>query len=142
MERRLAAILEVDMVGYGRLMAADEAGTLARQQAHLAELFKPRIAEYGGRIVKTTGDGLLGEFPSIVDALRCAVNIQLAMSERETGVPPDQRIVLTIRPPNPRLVAKALPPFRSLRRRERSRTRPDRTTPPPTVADGLCPRTP
>ncbi len=92
MERRLAAILAADMVGYSRLMSADEAGTLARQQAHLAEVIGPGITEYRGRIVKTTGDGLLAEFPSVVDALRCAVNIQLAMTDREAEVPAATRI--------------------------------------------------
>ncbi len=71
MERKLAAILEADM-------AADEVGTRARHKAYLGEAIAPRIAEYGGRIVKTTGDGPLGAFSSILDALRCAVNVQLA----------------------------------------------------------------
>jgi TolB-like protein/class 3 adenylate cyclase/Flp pilus assembly protein TadD len=96
MERRLAAILAADMVGYSRLMSADEAGTLARQQAHLAEVIEPGIAEYRGRIVKTTGDGLLAEFPSVVDALRCAVNIQLATAEREAGRHEETRIAYRI----------------------------------------------
>ncbi len=87
MERKLAAILEAGMVGYSRLMAADEVGTLARQKAHLGETIAPRIAEYGGRIVKTTGDGLLAEFSSVVDAVRCAVNVQHApaRSSRDTN---------------------------------------------------------
>ena len=96
MERKLAAILEADMVGYSRLMAADEVGTLARQKAHLGEAIAPRIAEYGGRIVKTTGDGVLAEFSSVVDAVRCAVNVQLAMTEREAGVPEERRIAYRI----------------------------------------------
>ncbi len=96
MERKLAAILEADMVGYSRLMAADEVGTLARQKTHLGEAFAPRIAEYGGRIVKTTGDGLLAEFSSVVDALRCAVNVQLARAEREAGVPEERRITYRV----------------------------------------------
>jgi TolB-like protein/class 3 adenylate cyclase len=96
MERHLAAILAADMVGYSRLMSADEAGTLARQQSHLAEVIEPGIAEYRGRIVKTTGDGLLAEFPSVVDALRCAVNVQLATAEREDGVPAERRIAYRI----------------------------------------------
>ena len=78
MERKLAAILEAGMVGCSRVMAADEVGTLARQKAHLGEAIAPRIAEYGGRIVKTTGDGVLAEFSSVVDALRGAVNVQRA----------------------------------------------------------------
>ncbi len=65
-------------MGYSRLMAADEVGTLARQKALLGEAIAPRIAEYGGRIVKTAGDGLLAELSSVVDALRCAVNVQRA----------------------------------------------------------------
>jgi len=92
MERRLAAILAADMVGYSRLMAADEAETLARQKAHRKELIDPRIAEYGGRVVKSTGDGVLVEFPSVVDALCCAVTIQLAMREREAASPEENRI--------------------------------------------------
>jgi adenylate cyclase len=92
MERRLAAILAADMVGYSKLMAADEAGTIDRQKAHRIALIDPKIAEYGGRIVKTTGDGVLVEFPSVVDAVRCAVEIQRAMPDRESGVSPDRRI--------------------------------------------------
>ena len=92
MERRLAAILAADMVGYSRLMEADEEGTVARQKAHRAELIDLKIAEYHGRIVKTTGDGLLVEFASAVDAVRCAVEIQRALAEREVGVPEDHRI--------------------------------------------------
>ncbi len=96
MERRLAAILVADMVGYSRLMAADEAGTLARQKTHRTELIDPKIAEYGGRVVKTTGDGVLVEFPSVVDALRCAVTIQLAMPGREAAVTDEHRIAYRI----------------------------------------------
>ncbi len=87
MERRLAAILVADMVGYSRLMEADEAGTIARQKAHRAELIDPKFAEHHGRIVKTTGDGLLVEFTSAVDAVLCAVAVQRGMSDREKGVP-------------------------------------------------------
>jgi len=96
LERRLAAILAADMVGYSRLMAADEARTLARHNAHRRELIDLRIDGYGGRVVKSTGDGLLAEFPSIVDALCCAVTIQLAMAERETAVPEENRIAYRI----------------------------------------------
>ncbi len=96
MERRLTAILVADMVGYSRLMAADEAGTLARQKAHRKELIDPKIAEYGGRLVKSTGDGVLVEFPSVVDALCCAVTIQLAMREREAASPEETRIAYRI----------------------------------------------
>jgi adenylate cyclase len=90
--RKLAAILAADMVGYSRLVGEDEAGTIARQKAHRAELIDPKITEYHGRIVKTTGDGLLVEFASVVDAMRCAVEVQRAMAEREAGVPENQRI--------------------------------------------------
>ena len=91
-ERRLAAIFAADMVGFSRLMEADEDGTIARQKAHLKELFEPAIAEHNGRIVKTTGDGLLVEFASAVNAVQCAVAVQRGMGEREAGVAPDQRI--------------------------------------------------
>ena len=74
-QRRLAAILAADMVGYSRLMGADEEGTLARLKAHRNHVLDPKITEHCGRIVKTTGDGLLAEFASVVDALRCAVEI-------------------------------------------------------------------
>jgi adenylate cyclase len=92
MDRRLAAIFAADMVGYSRLMAADEAGTIERQKTHRAALIDPKIAQYGGRIVNTTGDGVLVEFPSVVDAVQCAVEIQRAMPEREAEVREDQRI--------------------------------------------------
>ena len=92
MERRLAAILAADMVGYSRLMAADESGTIERQKAHRDALIDPTIAQSGGRIVKTTGDGMLVEFPSVVDAVQCAVEIQRAMPERELQSPDDQKI--------------------------------------------------
>ena len=94
--RRLAAIFAADMVGYSRLMEADEEGTIARQKAHLNEVFDPKIAAHNGRTVKTTGDGLLVEFASVVDAVRCAVEVQQAMAEREAGVPEDQRIVYRV----------------------------------------------
>ena len=91
-ERRLAAILAADMVGYSRLMETDEAGTFARQKARRQELIDPKITESRGRIVKTTGDGLLVEFTSVVDATECAVAIQRAMLECEAAVPEEQRI--------------------------------------------------
>jgi adenylate cyclase len=91
-QRRLAAILAADMVGYSRLMEADETGTITRQKAHRAELIDPEIATHGGRIVKTTGDGVLVEFPSVVDATDCAVAIQRAMAEREVEVSENRRI--------------------------------------------------
>jgi adenylate cyclase len=77
-ERRLAAILAADVAGYSRLIGADEEGTLSRLKALRAEVIDLKIAEHHGRIVKTTGDGLLVEFASVVDALRCAVEIQAA----------------------------------------------------------------
>ena len=76
--RRLAAILAADVAGYSRLMGVDEEGTHERLKAHLRELVDPKIAEHRGRIVKNTGDGMLAEFPSVVDAVRCAVEIQRA----------------------------------------------------------------
>ena len=81
--RRLAAILAADVAGYSRLMGQDEEGTHARLQAHLRELVDPKIEEHRGRIVKNTGDGLLAEFPSAVDAVRCAVEMQRGMIDRE-----------------------------------------------------------
>src|SRR5207302_619458 len=91
-ERRLAAILAADVAGYSRLMGADEEGTLERLKAHRRELVDPKIKEHRGRIVKTTGDGLLAEFPSVVDAVRCAVEMQRGMIEREPEVPDERRI--------------------------------------------------
>ena len=94
--RRLAAILAADVAGYSRLMGADEEGTLERLKALRRELLDPKIAEHQGRIVKTTGDGLLVEFASVVDAVRCAVAVQQAMPERNAGVAADNRIELRI----------------------------------------------
>ena len=90
--RRLAAIVLLDVVGYSRLMGLDESGTLASLKTHRRELIDPKIAEHEGRIVKGTGDGLLLEFPSVVDAVRCAVEVQRGMAERNTGIAPDQRL--------------------------------------------------
>lgn len=95
-QRRLAAVLAADVVGYSRLMGADEEGTLARLKAHRNHVLDPKITEHCGRIVKTTGDGLLAEFASVVDALRCAVEIQRAMTERNANVPQAQRIEFRI----------------------------------------------
>ena len=91
-ERRLAAILAADVVGYSRLMGINEEGTLAALKTHQRELIDPKIAEHRGRTVKTTGDGALVEFASAVDAVRCAVEIQRAMSERSAAIPEDRRI--------------------------------------------------
>jgi len=96
MERRLAAILAADMAGYSRLMERDEESTLTRQKTHRGELFDPEIAMRGGRIVKTTGDGMLVEFASAQDAVRCAVEIQTAMSDREATSPDDNRILYRV----------------------------------------------
>jgi TolB-like protein/class 3 adenylate cyclase len=90
--RRLTAILAADVAGYSRLMGADEEGTHERLQAHLRELIEPKIAEHRGRIVKNTGDGFLAEFASVVDAVRCAVEVQRGMAERNATAPVDQRI--------------------------------------------------
>jgi adenylate cyclase len=91
-ERRLAAILAADVVGYSRLMERDESGTLERLKAHRKELIDPLLAEHHARIVKLMGDGALCEFGSIVDAVSCAVLIQRGMIEREKGIPEDERI--------------------------------------------------
>ncbi len=91
-ERRLSAILAADAAGYSRLMEADEAGTLAAFKRHSAELIDPGIADYGGRIVKRTGDGLLVEFPSVVHAVECAVLVQQGMAERNRAVASDRRM--------------------------------------------------
>ena len=94
--RRLAAIVFLDVVGYSRLMGADDSGTLAAIKAHRRELIDPKIAEHRGRIVKTTGDGMLVEFSSVVDAVRCAVDMQRGMAERNAEVPADNRIEFRI----------------------------------------------
>jgi adenylate cyclase len=94
--RRLVAILAADVAGYSRLMGADEEGTLERLKAHRRLLIDPKIKEHRGRIVKTTGDGVLVEFPSVVDAVRCAVEIQRAMVDRNANVPENKRITFRI----------------------------------------------
>jgi adenylate cyclase len=91
-ERRLAAIMAADVVGYSRLIEEDETGTLARLKAHRTEFIEPLVAEHHGRIVKLMGDGALCEFGSVVDAVACAVAIQRGMPERELAVPEEQRI--------------------------------------------------
>src|ERR1700730_11340291 len=90
--RRLTAILAADVAGYSRLMEADEEGTHERLRAHFAQLINPKIAGHRGRIVKTTGDGLLAEFASVVDAMRCAAEIQRAMIDRDAQMPDERRI--------------------------------------------------
>ncbi len=94
--RRLAAILAADVAGYSRLMGADEEGTHERLKAHLAELVHPKITEHRGRVVKNTGDGFLAEFASVVDAVRCAVEVQEAMAGRNSGIAAEERIELRI----------------------------------------------
>jgi class 3 adenylate cyclase/pimeloyl-ACP methyl ester carboxylesterase len=96
MQRRLAAVLAADVAGYSRLMNSDEIGTLRSLKSHRRELVDSAIAEHHGRIVKTTGDGMLVEFASVVDAVGCAVNVQRNMSRRNAGVPQDKQIVFRI----------------------------------------------
>jgi adenylate cyclase len=91
-DRRLAAILAADVVGYSRLVQRDEQGTLERLKAHRQELIEPSVLEHGGRVVKLMGDGILCEFPSAVHAVACAVAIQRGMAGREQTVPEDERI--------------------------------------------------
>ena len=94
--RRLTAILAADVAGYSRLMGEDEEGTHERLRAHLHELVNPKIAEHRGRIVKNTGDGLLAEFASVVDAVRCAAEVQRAMADRNAETPEDKRITFRV----------------------------------------------
>ena len=96
MDRKLAAILAADVVGYSALMERDEAGTFERLKAGRKELFEPEIARHHGRIFKLMGDGLLAEFGSVVDAVECAVSLQRGLSERNANVPEDQRIQVRI----------------------------------------------
>src|SRR5215831_8064932 len=95
-QRRLAAIFAGDIVGYSRLMGTDEEGTLRRLKMHRKELVDPKIAEYRGRIVKTTGDGILIEFVSVVEAVRCAIDIQRSMIDLNSNVPSETRIQFRI----------------------------------------------
>src|SRR5260221_7207077 len=90
-ERKLMAILAADVAGYSKLMGADEEGTLARLKAHRQRLVDPKITKHRGRIIKTTGDGLLAEFPSAVDAVRCAVEVQRGMIAGNVDVPPKKK---------------------------------------------------
>ena len=91
MKRRLAAILSADMVGYSRLMEIDEAGTIERQKAYREALIDPKIAAHGSRIVKSTGDGMLVEFASVVAAARCCIAVQETMRVRNGDVAEDKR---------------------------------------------------
>ena len=95
-ERRLAAIMAVDVAGYSRLMGVDEVGTLNALNAHRHERIDPAIARHHGRIVKTTGDGLLAEFASVVDAVACAVGVQRTILGFNAGIHADRQIVLRI----------------------------------------------
>jgi class 3 adenylate cyclase len=96
MERRLTTVLIADVAGYGRLSQADEEGTRVRFQADLREVFEPQIAAHHGRLIKTMGDGLLVEFHSVVDALRCAIDIQRTEAERNTGLIEERRLAFRI----------------------------------------------
>ena len=95
-ERRLTAILAADVAGYSRLTGIDEEGTHVQLKEHLRVLVDPKISEHRGHVVKNTGDGMLAEFSSVVDAMRCAVEVQRGMSERNTGVPQEKRIEFRI----------------------------------------------
>ena len=95
-DRRLAAILAADIAGYSRLMGADEEGTLRQFKGHRKELVDPKITEHRGRVVNTAGDGMIAEFISVVDAVRCAVDIQCGMAERNANVPAESRIQFRI----------------------------------------------
>src|SRR4051812_28736797 len=92
--RRLAAILAADVVGFSRMMGADEEGTLTRLKRLRSEVVDPAIAESRGRIFKTTGDGVLVEFPSVVDAVQCAAKVQSALGARAATAPEEQRLIL------------------------------------------------
>src|SRR5881392_2057298 len=94
--RRLAAVLAADVAGYSRLMGIDEEGTLERLKSHRRELLDPKIGEHRGRVVKTTGDGMLVEFASVVDAVRCAVEVQRGMAERNAEATDEDRMDLRI----------------------------------------------
>jgi class 3 adenylate cyclase len=102
-ERRFTAIFAADVAGYSRLMGADEEGTLAQLKAHRRALVDPKITEHRGRIVKTTGDGMLVEFASVVNALGCAVEVQRGIDDRNADVQTEQRIELrpVVSPPAP-----------------------------------------
>ena len=95
-KRKLAAILAADIAGYSRLMGADEAGTLARLKQYRRELIDPKNKQYRGRVVKTMGDGILIEFPSVVDAVSCSIEVQQGMRARNADVAPEKRIEFRI----------------------------------------------
>ena len=95
-ERRLTAILAADVAGYSRLTSMDEEGTHVRLKEYLRGLVSPKISEHRGHIVKNTGDGMLAEFSSVVDAVRCAIDVQRGMAERNAGLRPERRIEFRI----------------------------------------------
>src|SRR5215467_11816921 len=95
-ERRLTAILMADVAGYSRLVEADEEGTLAQWKAHWDTVIEPLIKNHRGRIARVTGDGILAEFASVVDGVRCAVEVQRCMAQRNAGVPEDKRLEFRI----------------------------------------------
>src|SRR6476659_10321839 len=94
--RRLTAILAADVAGYSRLMGVDEEDTHERLKAHLRELVDPKIREHHGRVVKNTGDGFLAEFPSVIEAVRCAAELQRGMADRNAEIPEDKRITFRV----------------------------------------------
>ena len=96
MERKLTTIVAADIAGFSRLIGADEEGTLAAQRAHRAELIDPLLGQHGGRVANTAGDSLLIEFPSAVEAVRCTMAIQTAMTERNADVPEKSRILYRV----------------------------------------------
>jgi adenylate cyclase len=96
LERRLTAILAADVAGYTRLTSIDEEGTRIQLKEHLRVLVDPKISEYRGHVVKNTGDGMLAEFSSVVDAVRCAIDVQRGMAERNAGLPQESRIEFRI----------------------------------------------
>ncbi|MFP6773998.1 MAG: adenylate/guanylate cyclase domain-containing protein [Alphaproteobacteria bacterium] len=95
-QRRLAAIVSADVVGYSRLIGVDEARTLAALRDHQEALITPATVRHGGRIVKTMGDGLLLEFPSVVNAVKCSIKVQQGMAERNADVPEDRRLTFRV----------------------------------------------
>ena len=102
MQRRLAAILAVDVVGYSKLMGLDEAGTMVAVRRLRVEIIEPKLAEHQGRLFKSMGDGFLAEFPSVVNAVACATAIQQAMKSRNSGLPEGQEVELRIGGPSRR----------------------------------------
>ena len=95
-ERRLAAILAADVAGYSRLMGQDEAGTLARLRTHRRELIDPKLRQYGARFVKSSGDGIMAEFPTALGATRCALEVQQGMAERSQSTPASSRVIFRV----------------------------------------------